>query len=248
MAWPSTATGGSSGQNGGTTPSGESWQNVGTGNGGLYGGAAGDVRGSGTYSARGRGGACAWKNNIAVTPGETLTITVEGNGGVRVLWGVGRSYPSNAASYLGPGFFRYYRLNITARSGVSVYTSIAEIELHTSIGGSDITTSTSPCYASSYYGITQAPGKLVDNIRAATTDCWLSSTSSLPQWVYIDTGTYNEPRVVELLMYPHPIIPGRTPGAFVVQGSNDASNWTDIKTFTDVTGWVADTPKTFALY
>lgn len=44
-----------------------------------------------------------WKNDIAVTPGETLTVIIatgysvaECDGGVRIIWGGGRSYPSNA--------------------------------------------------------------------------------------------------------------------------------------------------------
>ena len=44
-----------------------------------------------------------WKNDIGVTPGETLTVNVgygysvaECDGGVRIIWGGGRSYPNNA--------------------------------------------------------------------------------------------------------------------------------------------------------
>jgi len=32
-----------------------------------------------------------------------------------------------------------------------------------------------------------------------------------------------------------------------VQGSLDGSTWTDIKTFTGITGWTANTAKTFDL-
>lgn len=40
----------------------------------------------------------AWKNNIAVTPGANMTVKVgQNNGAVRVIWGTGRSFPSNAA-------------------------------------------------------------------------------------------------------------------------------------------------------
>lgn len=42
-----------------------------------------------------RGAALAWKNNIAVTPGQVLTVNAS-TGRIRIIWGPGRSYPSNA--------------------------------------------------------------------------------------------------------------------------------------------------------
>lgn len=98
-AFPSSAGGGSSGGAGASTPYGNTYalgQNA-SGIGGTYGGAAGDFRG-GVYPKRGRGGANAWDNGIAVYPGETLQIYVQGNGGVRVLWGGDRFYPNNAGN------------------------------------------------------------------------------------------------------------------------------------------------------
>lgn len=64
--------------------------------GALYGGGS-----AGNSEAPGRrGGALAYKNNVAVTPGQTITVKVPGfvtdKGAVRIMWGGGRSYPSNA--------------------------------------------------------------------------------------------------------------------------------------------------------
>jgi len=52
----------------------------------------------------GRGGALAYKNNIAVTPGQTITLSIPatltakggaaGAAAVRIIWGAGRSFPS----------------------------------------------------------------------------------------------------------------------------------------------------------
>lgn len=42
------------------------------------------------------GGALAWKNGIAVSPGQVITVNAAG-GRVRIIWGPNRSYPSNAA-------------------------------------------------------------------------------------------------------------------------------------------------------
>ena len=75
--------------------------------GGGHGGDGSQYPGSGSYGAgRGSPGAEApagdlrWKNAIPVTPGETLTIKGESHGSstgaVRIMWGGGRSYPSNA--------------------------------------------------------------------------------------------------------------------------------------------------------
>ncbi len=55
------------------------------------------VPGPWTYGAYGLN--LAWANNIAVTPGEVLTINNGANASaVRIIWGGGRSYPSNAGS------------------------------------------------------------------------------------------------------------------------------------------------------
>ncbi|GKT18545.1 hypothetical protein AVHY2522_19205 [Acidovorax sp. SUPP2522] len=69
--------------------------------GGNYGGGSG---GANSSSGGSQGGACAWRNNVAVVPGSVVQITVpdvpsynlQGVGAVRIMWGGGRSYPSNA--------------------------------------------------------------------------------------------------------------------------------------------------------
>jgi hypothetical protein len=68
----------------GAAGSGGAAGNSSTGVGGQYGG-------GGQQSP---GGALAYKNDIPVTPGATVTIVVTGNGGARILWGDGRFYPS----------------------------------------------------------------------------------------------------------------------------------------------------------
>ena len=49
-------------------------------------------------SVGGKGGDLRYLNSIAVTPGESLTLTVPTGAGIRIMWGYGRSYPSNAAN------------------------------------------------------------------------------------------------------------------------------------------------------
>ena len=243
-AWPSSATGGSGGANGGTTPYGVGSSAVGAG--GLYGGAAGDQRASSAYPARGRGGACSWKNNIPVSPDETLTITVEGNGGVRVLWGGDRSFPSNADGYYPEGYWKYFRIYITAvAAGVP---AIGEIELRSSVGGADITTPSSLCSASSQYDDTTTANKVVDNAGNAFASCWMvqGAGGAPPQWLSI-RPSMDAVRVAELAMWPVTGYATWAPSSFVVQGSMNGAAWTDIKTFTGITGWADNTAKTFSL-
>ena len=107
---------GGGGGGGGCVSSGAGYDGGGVGvlgigaNGAAGGGNGGDgsqYPGSGSYGAgRGSPGAEApagdlrWKNAIPVTPGETLAIKGESSGAsrgaVRIMWGGGRSYPSNA--------------------------------------------------------------------------------------------------------------------------------------------------------
>ena len=69
----------------------------------------GNIYGRGVSNAYGSayGGSLRYKNNIPVTPGETLKVSMSGGsmggykisdsfGGLRIIWGGGRSYPSNA--------------------------------------------------------------------------------------------------------------------------------------------------------
>lgn len=67
----------------------------GAGSGGVgrkYGG--GGVSTAGSYIAN-RGGALSYRNNVAVTPGQSVSIAIGGtNGAVRIIWGPGRAFPS----------------------------------------------------------------------------------------------------------------------------------------------------------
>lgn len=64
----------------------------------------GTMTGSSTYNITGNivangpysGGIAAWTNSIAVTAGQTITANVSSGGAIRIMWGPGRSFPSNA--------------------------------------------------------------------------------------------------------------------------------------------------------
>lgn len=105
---------GGTGGSGGTDGEDGAYPNIG-GDGGSYGGGAGgaipSTYGGGGQSGAGGGGALVYKNNISVTPGSSYTVvvgvagisntgtpqTVAGTGAVRIIWGLSRTFPSNAA-------------------------------------------------------------------------------------------------------------------------------------------------------
>lgn len=61
------------------------------GSGRLYGGGIGST----TSASSSRGGALSYKNNVQVTPGQTVTVQIGAAGGaVRIIWGKNRAYPS----------------------------------------------------------------------------------------------------------------------------------------------------------
>lgn len=73
---------------------------------GFFGGSYGGGNGGATsFDGGSNGGALAWRNNVAVIPGQVVTATIytppansapNGRGAARIMWGGGRSYPNNA--------------------------------------------------------------------------------------------------------------------------------------------------------
>ena len=92
------------GSNGAAAGGGSNWSQAGNpGSGGTaatYGGGAGGSNSDYPNVNGGRGGALAYKNNIAVTPGQTVTLSIPatmtgaGPAAVRIIWGTGRAFPS----------------------------------------------------------------------------------------------------------------------------------------------------------
>lgn len=218
--------------------------------GGKYGGGKGGLGAPspGTNGSAGQAGAnLRYTNSVAVTPGQSVTVDVSNTNwlsGCRIMWGAGRSYPSNAGDLVPPGWYSYYRIYITALAGASDYVSVGEVELRSTVGGADITTTGTPCTASSVFGGSTPASNLVNNAYGATTDCWTGANATMPAWCTVQPSA-DATYVRELAIWPHPTTPTRAPSAFVFQGSMDGSTWTDIKSFTGISGWAASTAKTF---
>jgi len=167
-------------------------------------------------------------------------------GGVRIMWGDGRSFPSAAGNIVRPGWWRYYRLYVTAIGSGSTF-GLGEVELRASASGADMTNTGTGVAGTSGVGL----ARIVDNKWAVDADCYETFSGAAPYWVSADLGTYTAEQAVfaaELAIYP-PVTgtAERSPKDFIVQGSNDNATWTNIKSFSGVTGWTAGTPKIFSL-
>lgn len=136
-----------------------------------------------------------------------------------------------AAPAVGPAY-RYWRIRVTGVVGVGSILLIHEIELRSAYGGADLTTPSTPTAQSSSSNVTTRANKLVDN---TTGTHWAAATATLPQWARLDMGS--PVSIAQVAMYAD--ISSRAPSAFVIQGSDDGANFTDVKAFTGVTGWTA---------
>ena len=132
--------------------------------------------------------------------------------------------------------YRYWRIFILNNNGDGNYISLNEVELRGSVGGADITTLATPVTASSQYGPSYGPQYTVDNSLSAL-PLWLSSPSAVTnQWLRYDLGT---PTVIAqvAMCFNEPNGPGRSPKDLRIEGSNDGTNFTTVKTFLGNTSW-----------
>ncbi|WP_096911027.1 MULTISPECIES: discoidin domain-containing protein [Acinetobacter] len=148
-------------------------------------------------------------------------------------------------------YFRYYRIYITANTGLlDGYSEMQEVELSITTGGADQTTPSTPTNQSSYFA-TRTAAKLVDNDLTGGESIWTSADQTFPQWVSFDLLVPK--RITELRIYPSYFVSGsneywkRAPKNFVVQGSNNNSTWEDIKNFSNVLSWIRGSSKKFNL-
>lgn len=131
----------------------------------------------------------------------------------------------------GPAY-RYWRIYITAINGDANYAAFAEIEIRGTVGGADLTTASTPTSQSSYYTFYQAT-QTRDN---STGTFWLSDTNAhINSWCRYDLTTAST--VAQVAIYPYVGVLTWAPKDFVIQGSDDGTTFTDVKSFTGVTDW-----------
>lgn len=149
---------------------------------------------------------------------------------IRDLIMVAAATGAPAASY------RYWRIFILNNNGDTNFIALNEIELRGSVGGADLTSTTTPVAASTLYNGTYDPKYTVDDFLS-TTPLWLSSPSAtLNQWLRYDLGT---PQVVMqvAVCFNDPGGPGRSPKDLRIEGSNDGTTFTTVKAFPGNTSW-----------
>ena len=139
--------------------------------------------------------------------------------------------PGGAAA----GAHRYWRLYIT--STAAVYISMAEIELRSAAGGTDLTgsgTASASAWETDVAGLT--PDKAVDDSTATK---WATYPATYPQWWSYDFGSGAAHAIIELRITPRQDgSHAETPTDFLVQYSDNGSTWTTQRIITGLT-WTA---------
>lgn len=137
--------------------------------------------------------------------------------------------------------WRYWRIFIQTNNGDASFITLAEVQLRDTLGGADLTTPSTPALASTQ-GTSSTAANLLDG---GTATIWATTSGSVAnQWVRFDMGTPTT--VAQVAMYPQSAFPNRSPKDFTIQGSDDGTTFTDVKSFTNITGWTA-TFRTFDL-
>lgn len=144
-----------------------------------------------------------------------------------------------AAGAVAPGGvdYRYWRLYVTALNSSGTQIRINEVELRGSVGGADLTTSSTPVFESTFLdneeGATYPGSNTVDG--DATFSYWMSAAGfSPPHWVRFDLATA---KTVAQVAINASSSGSECPRDFKIQGSADGSSWTDVKSFTAVSAW-----------
>lgn len=144
--------------------------------------------------------------------------------------------------------YRYYRIYITDNNGDATYTGIGECIMATSAGGAQAATGGTASASTQYTSSTGSARQAFDGNTTGVSNGWVTAGgSALPSWLKYDFGAGNAKTLVEIRLYNQTDQYTRPPKDFVVQASNDDTTWTDINSFTGITGWVNSTPKTLTL-
>lgn len=139
--------------------------------------------------------------------------------------------------------YRYWRVLCQVSSNPGYY-SMANLEMHESIGGADITT-TGFAIAGDYF--TETADKAFDADETLT---YWNVTKTVPAdgWVGQDFGAGNEKEIVEIEITARvtSVNFNQTPTQFIVQASNDLAVWDDVITVTGEPAWTSGAVRTYS--
>ena len=147
--------------------------------------------------------------------------------------------------------YRYWRLNVTAPAlADQTYAALDEVELRATVGGADLTTTSTPVAVSANAGSLSSgliPTNLVDNsIGTPWVSQGLADAVLYPYTLTFDLGSAQTVQQIAILSQNG--APGRAPGTFSVQGSNDNVGFTTVNTFSPGNTWTSvPTLRTFNL-
>ena len=151
---------------------------------------------------------------------------------IRDLIMVAAATGAPAASY------RYWRIFMLNNNGDDNFIALNEIELRGSVGGADLTSTTTPVAASTFFDGRYDPQYTVDNSLSAL-PLWISSLTAVTnQWLRYDLGTPTA--IAQVAMYWNAAGiagAGTSPKDLRIEGSNDGTNFTTVKTFLGNTSW-----------
>ncbi len=159
---------------------------------------------------------------------------------IRDLLMVAAATGAPAASY------RYWRIFILNNNGDINFIALNEIELRGSVGGEDVTTPATPVTASTQVHAQYTPQSTVDNFLGVS-PWWVSAQFAVTnQWLLYDLGTPTAIAQVAMC-FNDQYVAARSPKDLRIEGSNDGTNFTTVKTFLGNTSWPAGVFKVFDL-
>lgn len=170
-----------------------------------------------------------------------LGLTLWPNRGPAGAGGGGGGGGGGGASY------RYWRI-FMLNSNSPHYFALNEVELRGSVGGADTTTPATPVTASTLFSSAYVPQYTVDNLLGEES-LWISTISSVTnQWLCYDLGTPTAIAQVAMCWNAGSQAgPGTSPKDLRIEGSNDGTSFTTVKTFLGNTSWPAGAFKVFDL-
>jgi len=140
----------------------------------------------------------------------------------------------------------YWRIYITANvGGDSENISIHELELAASAGSADLTSPGLTTDESSYM-TGRTFDFAIDNNTSSSIAAWLTDQNA-PQWGWVQLAAKTAISELRLLCHAVTSGPEQAPKDFIVQGSDNGTDWTDVQSFSGVTGWVVGTWRAFNL-
>ena len=135
---------------------------------------------------------------------------------------------------------RYWRVYYTATS--DGWAAIAEIAMHTTVGGGNVISGGTASASSSFSGF---PASSAIDSNAST--AWASNGAVLPSWWEYDFGAGVTKDIVEFVVTARTgTAAGESGSAFQLQFSDDNSTWTTAWSWTGVS-WTSGQTQTFAV-